>query len=118
MNPAGIFTNFFKNFSSSSPSSSFSPETSSSSKPEDVTNGVLNDSDTPPSFESPAKKEESKEKAFFDSVKPPVDSSTEKVHMPLPSFPHRLKNKDEAHVEKMSETFSQVKINIPLLDTI
>ena len=38
--------------------------------------------------------------------------------MPLPPFPHRLKKKDQAHVEKMRETFSQVKINIPLLDAI
>ena len=38
--------------------------------------------------------------------------------MPLPPFPHRLKKKDRAHVEKMRETFSQVKIDIPLLDVI
>jgi len=38
--------------------------------------------------------------------------------MPLPPFPHRLKKKDQAHVEKMRETFSQVKINIPLLNDI
>ena len=76
---------FFQNSSfSSSPSSS--PETSSSSKLENATDGVLNDSDTPPSLESPSKKEESIEKASFDSVKPPIDSSTEKVHMPLPLF--------------------------------
>jgi len=38
--------------------------------------------------------------------------------MPLPPFSDRLKKKDQAHFEKMRETFSQVKINIPLLDTI
>jgi len=38
--------------------------------------------------------------------------------MPLPPFSHRLKKKDQAHVEKMGETFSRVKINIPLLDAI
>jgi len=38
--------------------------------------------------------------------------------MPLPPFPHRLRNKDQYHIEMMRETFSYVKINIPLLDTI
>jgi len=38
--------------------------------------------------------------------------------MPSPPFTHRLKKKDQAHVEKMREIFSQVKINIPLLDAI
>ena len=38
--------------------------------------------------------------------------------MPLPSFPHRLKKKDQAHMKKMRETFSQIKINIPLHDAI
>ena len=33
-------------------------------------------------------------------------------------FSHRLKKKDQAHVKKMRETFSQVKINMPLLDAI
>jgi len=108
---------FFQNsYSSSSPSSS--PETGLSHKPGDATDSVLNDSNTPPSLESFSKKEEPKEKASFDSVKPPKDSSIEKVHMPLPPFSHRLKKKDQAHVEKMRETFSQVKVNIPLLDAI
>jgi len=31
---------------------------------------------------------------------------------------HRLKKKDQDHIEKIRETFSQVKINIPLLDAI
>ena len=38
--------------------------------------------------------------------------------MRLPLFPHRLKKKDQDHIEKMGETFSQVKINIHLLDAI
>ena len=38
--------------------------------------------------------------------------------MPLPPFPHRLKKKDQDHIEKITETFSQIKINIPLLDAI
>jgi len=80
---------FFENSSSSLP-----PETGSSSEPEDATDGILNDSDTPPSLESPSKKDESKEKDSSNSVdtSPPKDpsssspSSTEKVHMPLPPF--------------------------------
>jgi len=38
--------------------------------------------------------------------------------MPLPPFPHRMKKKNQDHFEKMRETFSQVKINISLLDAI
>ena len=38
--------------------------------------------------------------------------------MPLPPFPYRLKKKDQDHIGKMRKTFSQVKINIPLLDAI
>jgi len=38
--------------------------------------------------------------------------------MPIPPFPHRLNKKNQAHIEKMRETFSQVKINIPLLYAI
>ena len=38
--------------------------------------------------------------------------------MPLPPFPHRLKKKDQDHIEKMREAFSQVKISIPLPDAI
>jgi len=45
-------------------------------------------------------------------------SSTEKVHKPLTPFPHKLKKKDQAHVKNMRETFSQVKINILLLNAI
>jgi len=76
---------------------------------------------------APSKKEELKEKDSSDSVDPSSSkgcsshsspSSFEKVHMPLPPFPNRLKKKDQAHVEKMRETFSQVKINISLLDAI
>jgi len=52
---------FFQNSSSSSSScpssSSSSLETGSSSKSEDTTDSVFNDSDTPPSFKSPSKKE-------------------------------------------------------------
>jgi len=115
----------FQNSSSSSPPSS--PETSSSSKPDDGTDGVFNDSDTSPSLESPSEKDEFKKKDSFESVDPSCSKSlsssssrfsSDKVHIHLPPFPHRLKKKDQAHVEKMRETFSQVKINIPLLDAI
>ena len=36
----------------------------------------------------------------------------------LPSFSHKLKKKDKAYIEKMRETFSQLQINISLLDVI
>ena len=45
-------------------------------------------------------------------------SSFENVRMPLPSLLHRLKKKYQAYAEKMRETFSQVKINISLLEGI
>ena len=45
-------------------------------------------------------------------------SSCKKIQTLLPPFLHRLKKKDQDHIEKMRETFSQVKINIPLLDAI
>ena len=38
--------------------------------------------------------------------------------MSLPPFSHWIKKKDQDHIEKMRKTFSQVKINIPLLDAI
>jgi len=59
---------------------------------------------------TPPKKEELKEKDSSDSADPSSSkgsfspsslSFSEKVHMPLPPFPNRLKKKDQAHVEKM-----------------
>ena len=47
-----------------------------------------------------------------------LPSSAKRVHKPLPPFLYRLKKKYQAHVDKIRETFSQVKINIPLLDVI
>jgi len=74
------------------------------------------DTHLPP--KSPSKNEELKEKDSSDSINSsqskgssPPPSSFEKVHMPLPPFPYRLKKKDQAHVEKIREIFSQVKIN-------
>jgi len=48
-------------------------------------------------------------------------SAVEKVHKPitcLPPFSHRLKKKDQINVDNIRETFSQVKINNPLLNAI
>ena len=60
------------------------------------------------------KKDESKK---GDDTSPP--STVERVHKPTAPFPLRLRNKkDQTHVDKIRETFSQVKINIPLLDAI
>jgi len=60
------------------------------------------------------KQDESKKR---DDISQP--SSVERSHKPVASFPNRLrKKKDQTHVDKIRETFSQVKINIPLLDAI
>jgi len=48
----------------------------------------------------------------------PSPSAIERVYKPLPSFLCRLKKKDQAHIDKIREVFSQVKINICLLNTI
>jgi len=111
---------------SSSPSSLL--KTGSSSKSEDATDGVPSDSDSHHLPESLSKKDELEKKDSSESVDPSPSkghsssssspSSSKKVYMPLPPFPHRLKKKDQAHIEKMRETLSQVKINIPLLDAI
>jgi len=115
---------FFKNSSSSS---SLPLETGSSSESGDATDGVPNDSDSHHPPESPSKEEKFKKKDSYESVDPSPSkspsyssspSSYEKVDMPLPPFSHRLKKKDQAHVEKTRETFSRVKISIPLLDAI
>ena len=46
-------------------------------------------------------------------------SIIERIHKLVAPFSNRLKNKkDQTHVDKIRETFSQVKINIPLLDAI
>jgi len=106
---------FFQNSSSSSPL-----ETGSSSQSGDATDGVPNDSDSPSPPASPSKKDELKEKdssvnSSKDSSSP---SSSEKIHIPLPPFPYRLKKKDQDHIKKMRETFTQAKINIFLFDAI
>lgn len=48
-----------------------------------------------------------------------VPTVSDQTYKPKAPFPHRLtKKKDEGQFEKIRETFSQVKINIPLLDAI
>ena len=113
---------FFQN-SSSSPSSSL--EIGSSQKSRVTTNGIPRDShnDLLPSY-TYSNKEEPKEKDFANIVHPSShkDSSSpfavKRFHKPIPPSPHRMKKKDQANVNKTRETFFQVKINIPLLDTI
>jgi len=47
------------------------------------------------------------------------DKLTSQVHQPIVSFPNRLKNnKQNSHMDRIIEIFSQVKINVPLLDAI
>jgi len=105
-------------------SSSSPPEIDSSSQSGDAIDGVPNDSDSPSLPESPSKKEELKEKGSSDSENfssskySSSHSSSEKIQMPSPPFPHRIKKNDQDHIEKMRETFPQVKINISLLDAI
>jgi len=46
-------------------------------------------------------------------------SSIKQIHKPVAPFLNRLRNKkDQTHIDKIRETFSQVKINISLLDAI
>jgi len=42
--------------------------------------------------------------------------SAEQVHEPIAPFLNRLRNNNNAHIEKIFETFNQVKINLPLLE--
>ena len=99
-------------FQNSSPSSS--PEIGSPSKLGDATDGVPDDLDSPSPPEPPSKEKNSSDSAKFSLSKGSSSSSfffSKKVHMPIPHFSHRLKKKDQDHIEKMRETFSQVKIN-------
>ena len=47
-----------------------------------------------------------------------VDKSAEQVHKPTTPFSNRLRNNNNAQMEKISEIFNQVKINVLLLDVI
>jgi len=47
-----------------------------------------------------------------------VDKSTKQVHQPIAPFPNRLRSNNNAHMEKLLEIFNQVRLNIPLHDTI
>ena len=47
------------------------------------------------------------------------DKSASQVHKLVVPFPNRLKNnKQNQHMDKIIEIFNQMKINVPLLDTI
>jgi len=71
-----------------------------------------NDLDSPSLPELPSKKEGLKEKDSSDPINfshskdSSSPSSSAKIQMPLPPFPHGLKKKEQAHIEKMRETFS------------
>jgi len=106
--------NFFQNSSPSSPVMDS----------EDTTYGVPVDSSKDSPLNSSSDQEKLKENDSSDLSSPKDASSpstvekVQKPSTPLPPFPHRLKKKDQVNVEKIRETFSQVKINIPLLDAI
>jgi len=109
-------------FQNSSPFSSL--EFGPSNQLGDTTDGIPIASNSPFSPKSPSMKEELQKKDSSDSAgsSPSRDSSSpsfsEKIQMPLPLFSHKLKRKDQDHIEKMRETFSQVKNNILLVDAI
>ena len=46
------------------------------------------------------------------------DTATDQVHKPVAPFPNRLMNNKNMHMNKKLEMFNQVKLNVPLLDTI
>jgi len=46
-----------------------------------------------------------------------IDKSAEQVHITAP-FPNRLRNNNNAQMEKIHEIFNQVKISVPLLDAM
>ena len=73
---------------------------------------------------SPSNQEEPIGKDFVNSADPssPNDTSSltsiaESVYKLLPPFSHSLKKNDQAYVD-IRQNFSQVKINIHLLDAI
>jgi len=47
-----------------------------------------------------------------------VGKSAEQVHKPTTPFSNRLRNNNNAQMEKLREIFNQVKSNMPLLDAI
>jgi len=66
----------------------------------------------------PKENDSSDSSSLKDSLSPYAVEKVHKPVTPLPSFPHRLKKKDQVNIDKIRKTFSQVKINIPLLDVI
>jgi len=84
----------------------------------DATDGTLIDSSPSRSTNlvDPKETKQDESKKGDDTSQP---STIERVHKPLAAFPYRLRNKkDQAYLDKIRETFSQVKINIPLLNVI
>ena len=47
-----------------------------------------------------------------------VDKSAKQVHEPIAPFLNRLRSNNNVQIEKILEIFNQVKVNVPLLDTI
>ena len=105
-------------FQNSSPS--FPPVTGS----EDTTDGVPGDSSKDSPLNSSSDQEDLEENDSFglsspkDSSSPSIFEKAQRPTTPLPPFPHTLEKKDQVNVDKIRETFSQVKINIHLLDAI
>jgi len=92
-----------------------SPAPSSPTPPCVVVNPTVVDA-LPPKEVDDSKGDESN-----DSSTPPksIPTSSPCVSAPPPPFPNRLKGKKtQTHVDKIREVFSQVKVNIPLLDAI
>ena len=55
----------------------------------------------------------------LDDEKKNSDEESERVYEPPAPFPNRLRaKKTSAHMEKITEIFKQIKINVPLLDAI
>jgi len=83
----------------------------------DATDGTLIDysPSRPTDLVDPKETKQDKSKKGDDTSQP---LTVERVRKPTP-FSNRLKNKkDQTHFDKIRENFSQVKINIPLLNVI
>ena len=102
----------------------FSPSLSPPSFPKnnfasrDATAGTTIDSSPSPpiGLVDPSKTKQEESKKGYDTSQP---STTKRIYKPLAPFPDKLRNKkDQTHVDKIRETFSQTKINILLLDAV
>ena len=100
----------------------FSPSLSPSTPPEntstsgDATDGTPIDPSRPTDLVDPEETKQDEYKKGDDTSQP---STVKRVHKPTATFPNKLRNKkDQTHIDKIRETFSQVKINILLLNAI